>query len=115
MKIDWQEANIYVRAGWTDMRRQINGLAAIVEEELGGKPFSGDVFLFCNKRRTHLKALYWDRNGFWLALKRLEADRFPWPEESAEARKISAEQLCMLLDGIDFWHAHRSLQYTHIR
>jgi transposase len=97
------------------MRKQINGLAVIVEESMGGQPLSGNLFLFCNRRRTHLKVLYWDSNGFALWLKRLERERFPWPEGEAQAREISVEELRMLLAGIDFWKAHRKLEYTRVR
>jgi len=113
--INWQRVAIYVRPGATDMRKQINGLAVIVEEELGGEPLSGNLFLFCNRRRTHLKVLYWERNGFCQWMKRLEQDRFPWPQGEAQAREISFEELQMLLSGIDFWNAHRSLQFSQTK
>ncbi|MDR0403278.1 MAG: IS66 family insertion sequence element accessory protein TnpB [Treponema sp.] len=54
-----------------------------------GEPFSGNVYVFCNRERKLLKALWWDRNGFWLSRKRLEKDRFPWPEDREEARELS--------------------------
>lgn len=112
MMVDFSRVNIYVYPGSTDMRKQINGLALLVEQELQDNPFSGNVFLFCNRRRTHLKALYWQTNGFWLALKRLERDRFPWPQDTEEARRISVEELGMLLAGIDFFRAHQPLHYS---
>jgi len=55
MIIDWSQVKIYVRPGVTDFRKQINGLSVIVEEELSRDPFSGTLFLFSNRRRTHLK------------------------------------------------------------
>lgn len=112
MIVDWSRVEVYLYPGPVDMRKQINGLAALVEEELDANPFSGNVFLFCNRRRTHLKALFWDKNGFWLALKRLEQDRFPWPRNEQQVEQLSTEQLAMLLAGIDFWKAHRPLNYT---
>ena len=115
MIINWERVTIYVRPGPTDMRKEINGLAVLVEEELTCDPFSGSLFLFCNRRRSHLKILFWDRNGFWLALKRLEKDRFPSPEGEAQARQISVEHLHLLLDGIDFWNAHQSLHFSHAK
>lgn len=114
MIIDWSRMKIYVRTGATDLRKAINGLAVIVQEELSGDPFSGNLFLFCNRRRSHLKALYCDRNGFLLAVKRLEKDRFAWPQGEQEAREISGEQLRMLLDGVDFWNAHKRLEYSQM-
>ncbi|MDA3809026.1 MAG: IS66 family insertion sequence element accessory protein TnpB [Spirochaetaceae bacterium] len=80
MILNLDKLNIYVKPGATDMRKQINGLSVIVQEELEKGPFSGSLFLFCNKTRKLLKILYWDRNGFCLWLKRLEKDKDPWPQ-----------------------------------
>ena len=97
------------------MRKEINGLAVQVEQELGGEPMSGNLFLCCNRRRRHLKVLYYDESGFALSLKRLEKDKFPWPEGEARARQITFETLRMLLSGIDFWNAHRRLQFSRVK
>ena len=105
---------IYVRPGATDMRKAINGLSIIVAEEMELDPLSGMVFLFCNRYRRIMKALLWDRNGFWLVQKKLERDRFPWPQTEESAKKITGEQLRMLLDGIDFWHAHQTLTFQSV-
>ena len=64
MFVDFRKIKIYLRPGFTDMRKQANGLSVFVEEELELDPLSGNLFLFCNKRRNILKVLYWDRNGF---------------------------------------------------
>ena len=77
MIIDFDKVEIYVKAGSTDMRKQINGLSIQVQEIMEKDPFSGSLFMFCNKQRKILKMIYWDRNGFWLFLKRLEKDKFP--------------------------------------
>ncbi|MBT3275996.1 MAG: IS66 family insertion sequence element accessory protein TnpB [Spirochaetales bacterium] len=106
MIIDLKNVSIFVRPGKTDMRKQINGLSILVQEELKLDPFSGALFLFCNKRRHLLKVLYWDRNGFWLLHKRLERDRFPWPMNRTEVQEIDLEKLRQLLSGINFWEAH---------
>ena len=115
MIIDWWRVKIFVLPGATDSRKQINGLSVIVQEELSCDVFSGNLFLFCNRRRTHLKALYWDRTGFCLWLKQLEKDRFPWPHAEKAAREITAEQLRMLLEGIDFWRAYTRLEYSQLK
>ena len=115
MITDWSHVNIYVYPGAVDMRKQINGLALLVEEELEADPFSGNLFLFCNRRWSHLKVLFWEKNGFWLALKRLERDRFPWPQAAEQARQISVDELKMLLSGIDFWRAHKPLSYSRTK
>ena len=114
MIIDLRHLAIFVKPAAIDMRKQINGLAMIVTEAMEKDPLSGSLFLFCNRERRILKALYWDRNGFCLWQKRLERDRFPWPASEEAAREITYEQLSMLLDGIDFWKAHASLPYSSV-
>lgn len=105
---------IYIKPGKTDMRKQIAGLSIVVQEEMELNLFSDSLFLFCNRERKILKALYWDRNGFCLWQKRIEKDVFPWPKDEAEAQKITHEQLTLLLLGIDFWKAHKPLNYCEV-
>jgi transposase len=114
MTFDPSKARIFLRPGCTDLRKAVNGLAGIAEQQMCGEPFSGNVYLFCNKERKLLKALWWDRNGFWLSQKRLEKDRFPWPDTSEAARELGAGELSMLLSGIDFFRAHKPLYYKKI-
>jgi transposase len=107
---------IYLQVGSTDMRKQINSLSIQVQEAMELDPFSGGVFVFCNRKRTTVKALYWDRNGFCLWQKRLERDRFRWPETKDEVLAISPHQLRWLLDGLELIQgkAHRKLQYSSV-
>lgn len=105
---------IFIQPGITDLRKQISGLSVMVQDQLKLNPFSGNLFLFCNYTRSILKILYWDKNGFCLWMKRLERDKFPWPKNQEEAREISPAQLQMILDGIDFWNAHKKLEYSEI-
>jgi len=114
MFVDWDRVKIFVRPGATDLRKQINGLAAMAQSLMGGDPLSGHLYLFSNQDRRLLKALYWDHNGFCLWQKRLERDKFPWPRTQEAVREISVEQLRMLLSGIDFWSAHQSLTYRSV-
>ena len=114
MLIDLSSVRVYVRPGVTDMRKQSSGLSLIVSEEQELDPFSGSLFLFCNRRRTIVKAVYWDVNGFCQWQKRLEKQKFPWPNTKEAAREISVEQLKWLLAGIDFWKPHRRLSYTEV-
>ena len=114
MFVDFPKIKIYLRPGFTDMRKQANGLSIFVEEELELDPLSGNLFLFCNKRRNIFKVLYWDRNGFCLWKKRLEKDRFPWPKDGAEVAEITEQQLRWILDGIDFWRAHKKIEYSSV-
>jgi transposase len=114
MIVDLERVDIYVRPGKTDMRKQINGLSILVQQDLKLDPFSGALFLFCNRRRHLLKILYWDRTGFCLWLKRLEKNRFPWPMNRSEVQQIDLEKLRLLLSGIDFWQAHEELGYSSV-
>ena len=111
---DRSQLRVFVRPGPTDMRKQIDGLAALVRDGLGHNPLDGSLYLFAGMGGRRLKVLYWDRNGFCLWQKRLEQDRFPWPREPGEARSISWAQLELLLDGIDFWRAHQERKYTNL-
>lgn len=105
---------IYIRPGITDMRKAINGLAIIASEQMEKDPLSGALFLFCNRYRRIMKALYWDKNGFCLWQKKLEKHRFPWPQTEEAARKVSSGELQMLLEGIDFWNVHQELSYSAV-
>ena len=114
MIIDWEKIKIFVKPGPTDMRKQINGLSIIINDELNINVLDGSFFIFCNKNRKRLKILYWDKNGFCLWLKRLEKDRFPWPKNKPEVLSIRIDQLNMLLKGIDFFNAHKSLKFKEV-
>lgn len=114
MKVDWTQVKIFIKPGITDMRKQINGLAIMAKEDIKAEPLSGNLFIFCGKNRILIKILYWDRNGFCLWQKRLEKDKFPWPQNENEATEITQVQFDLLLDGINFWAAHKRLEFTEI-
>lgn len=79
---------VYLHREAVDFRKNINGLSALVEQSLGLDPFARAVYVFRNRRADRIKLLGWDRNGFWLLLKRLEQDRFSWPRE-ADGRAVA--------------------------
>lgn len=114
MIIDWSTIKIFIKPGITDMRKQINGLSTIVQEEMQPDLFSGSLFVFCNRTRKRLKILYWDRNGFCIWLKRLEKDKFPWPKDQQDTVELSEDQLRMLFEGIDFFNKHKQLNYSEV-
>ena len=114
MIFDLSGVRIFIRPGSTDLRRGSNGLTVIVQETMKQDPFSGSVYLFCNRDRKLLKAVYCDRTGFWLSQKRLEKEKFPWPETTEAARELNVEELKMLLAGIDFFKAHKTLYYQKV-
>jgi transposase len=114
MTVDLSKARIFIRPGQTDLRKAVNGLTALVQEAMKGDPFSGSVYLFCNKGRKLLKAVWWDKSGFWLSQKRLEKERWPWPDNAAEVEELNREQVEMLLAGIDFFKAHKPVYYQRV-
>ena len=93
---------VWLAAGATDMRRGFDGLAAIVQERLGADPVGGHVFIFRGRRGDLVKMLWWDGDGLCLFAKRLERGRFIWPQATDGAIHLSAAQLSMLLEGIDW-------------
>jgi transposase len=107
---------VYLGLGHTDMRKSIDGLSILVSNHLKEDPFSGHLYVFCNRKRTILKLLYWDRNGFCLWHKRLEKHRFRWPDERNEVKEISSRELEWLIAGLDIYQveAHESLSYSSV-
>ncbi len=94
-------ATVYLACGPTDLRKSIDGLAALVSHSFALDLFANSLFVFCNKEKNKLKILYWDHNGFWLYYRRLERGTFRWPAASGEPTKpISRRQLQWLLDGL---------------
>lgn len=95
--------HIYLALGFTDFRKQQNGLSALVSLKFNLNPYSGaNVFLFCNKRRSSLRALRWDGNGFILVTKSLANNmKFQWPKTEGDIRNITQQQIQWLLDGLE--------------
>lgn len=114
MLLSSAQTRVYLALGNTDMRKAINGLSILVQESMELDPFSGHLFVFCNRNRNILKILYWDRNGFCLWTKRLEKHFFRWPESSEEVMKIDQRELMWLVDGLEInqQKAHERLSYS---
>jgi transposase len=93
---------IYLSCGQVDMRKSINGLAAVVQGSFELDPFQGALFVFCNKDKNKIKVLHWDNDGFALYYKRRERGRFCWPtlSEQTGTVDISIQDLNRLLDGL---------------
>jgi transposase len=106
-----EDARVFANVGFTDMRKQINGLSAIVQEQRTEGPFDGAYYVFCGKTRRLLKILYWDKTGFCLWLKRLEKEQFPWPKDGSELNEMTGQKIRLLLKGIDVWREHKELTY----
>ena len=107
---------VYLAMGVTDMRKAINGLSILVEDQMELDPFTGHLFGFCNRKRDIIKILYWDRNGFCLWQKRLEKDRFRWPESEEDILGIGNRELIWLVDGLSIaqHEAHDRLVYSTV-
>jgi transposase len=97
-------ARVYLACGVTDMRKGITGLAAKAQEELRQNAASGALFAFRGRRGDRIKLLHWDGQGFCLYYKVLEKGRFPWPSPADGSARLTAAQLAMLWEGID-WRA----------
>lgn len=109
-----QQATVYLALGATDMRKSINGLSLLVEEQFDLDLFTGNLFAFCNRKRDMVKILYWGGNGFCIWLKRLEEDQFRWPDSEQEVMAVSPAALNWLLHGLDLRQAHRRLSYGSV-
>jgi len=91
---------IYIASGYTDMRKSVDGLSAIVQQNFQLNPFQNSLFLFCGRRRDRMKALYWEGDGFLLLYKRLESGRFQWPTSEKAVRSITPQEFRWLLEGL---------------
>ena len=102
---------VYLHREVVDFRKSINGLACIVEATFELPVMSGALFVFCNKSRDKIKILYWDKTGFALWYKRLEKDKFKWPNRHHETCiSLSEKQLNWLLSGFDII-GHKAIKY----
>ena len=113
MLTDFKGADrVYRACGYTDLRRGIDGLASLVQQQFQLDPFSNTLFLFCGRRRDRIKGLYWEGNGFILLYKRLESGSFQWPRNGTEARELSAQQYRWLMEGLNVEQpkAHRPVE-----
>ena len=99
MFVDVPEVFLCVKP--VDFRKSINGLAALIEEELELCVLSGALFVFCNKNRDKLKLLYRDETGFALWFKRLDKHKFKWPRITDMTMSLTEQQLHWLLSGFD--------------
>lgn len=99
---------IWLIAGFTDLRKGFDGLSALVQSQLNESAYSGQLYLFRGKRGDKIKVLWYTHDGLCLYYKRLSAGRFVWPLARSGAVSLSAAQLSMLLEGIDWRHPKRT-------
>lgn len=93
---------VWLAAGETDLRKGFDGLAALIQLQLAEDPFSGQLFVFRGRRGDRIKILWWDGDGLCLFAKRLERGKFVWPQATSGTVSLTAAQLSMLLEGIDW-------------
>ena len=104
---------IYLATGYTDLRRGIDGLAAIIRFQFDLDPYDKDtLFLFCGRRCDRIKALLWEGDGFLLMYKRLGTGAFSWPRSADEAIEITQEQYRMLMQGLEVVARHPIAELT---
>ncbi len=105
-------AGIFLYSKPTDMRKSFSGLAGIVRNELGKTPHDGSLYLFINRRKDKLKALYWDRDGLALWYKSLEQGTFEMiKQDGQQSVQLDAADLAMLLGGISIENAKRRKRF----
>ncbi|MEE9393248.1 MAG: IS66 family insertion sequence element accessory protein TnpB [Planctomycetota bacterium] len=98
---------VFVAMAPTDMRKSFDGLSNAARSVIEKDPLSGHLFVFFNRRRTMMKAVYWDRNGFCLVAKRLEKGTFILPPKKSGVLELEAAELALILEGIDLSNARR--------
>lgn len=92
--------NYYVACGYTDLRRGIDGLAAVVTQQHRNKMDEESLFLLCGRRTDRIKALCWCGEGYILLYKRLSNGRFQWPRSEAELRLLNPQSFRWLMEGL---------------
>lgn len=102
---------IFVAGQPTDLRRSFDTLAETTRSVLRQDPFTGHLFVFFNRTRNRVKILLWERSGFWLWHKRLEAGTFRLPALAAPVWELDAAHLALILEGIDLAGARRGRRY----
>jgi transposase len=94
------EAGIFLVSQPVDFRKSINGLTALIQEDLNRSPMENACFVFCNSQRNKIKIIEWDFNGFWLSYKRLESGKFQWPSSEEPLLEVSRDQYDWLMNGL---------------
>lgn len=85
-----------------DFRRGMNGLAALVKEQLRFDPFAGTIYVFRSKRADRVKLIFWDGTGLCMYYKRLEKNKFCWPRIEDGVMRLSSAQLAALVEGLEW-------------
>ncbi|ANK66966.1 transposase [Loigolactobacillus backii] len=110
MLIDQRQIQqVFLVCGKTDLRRGIDGLAGVIQDQFDLDPYNRALYLFCGTRKDRFKALFWDGDGFLLLYKRIENGRLQWPTDQNALRKLNSKQLTRLLSG---WSLDATIHQT---
>jgi len=114
MLFHYQVREYFLYSGTIDMRKGIDSLVGIVNNELGKDPLTGDLFIFINKRRRQIKMLHWQGDGFAIFYKRLEKGTYELPRNDLKlSQQINAEKLLFILQGVVLKTVKKHRRYTH--
>ena len=91
---------VVIACGYVDLRKGIDGLATMVQQQFELDPFTNTLFLFCGRKRDRIKGLYWERDGFILLYKRLEQGAYQWPRSEVEEKMLTPQQYRWLMEGL---------------
>ena len=108
------QLNILLCTQPVDMRKSYDGLCALVLNDLQDDPLTGKLFVFINKRKTHMKILYFDRSGYCLWCKRLEQGQFNFRAHADGKRSLTWTDLQLLLEGIEAQKTRQYKRYSHV-
>ena len=106
--------HVYLRVGNTDLRKGIDGLAALITSEFRLDPYDGSLFLFCGRRTDRLKAICYEDDGFVLLYKRLARGHFRWPRNKDDMQDITKEQYEALMKGWEITPAIKAFRPTAV-
>ena len=112
MHLDLRNYSFYIKPGKTDMRKRSTTLAILVQNEMHLKPYDKAVFLFCSGNHAILRAITWDRNGFFEISKKLEQGTFSWPKDEKDALKVNINEIKSMLMGQNPWRKFQTLKPT---
>lgn len=106
---------IYIVCGYTDMRKSIDGLCAIIIDQLHMDPKRSALYLFCGKRCDRMKALLWETDGFVLLYKRLAVEgRYKWPRNKSEVKPLTWQQFDWLMSGLEIEQPKAIAPYKNV-
>lgn len=113
MFIPEPRVNIWLYTQPVDMRKSFNGLSALVANQLDEDPLSGQLFVFINRRKTHIKVLYFDGSGYCIWFKRLEQGQFNYRPGGTDKQSLDWTRLKLLLEGLEVKKFRQYRRYSH--